>query len=371
MKPYRIALLAPLKRALTKDVTASRSRVLFDLARTLVKRGHTVTVFGTGDSVIPNATVVPVIPTALTKLPPVENPFYQHTASLSAEVKIFLEMQDRFDIVHNHMYPEYYPFLAEDAFRIPMLTTIHSQMTSDMKQVLQLFPSVVTVAISNASAVASGNDMPVVYNGIDTTVFCPSDGVERTYLLFVGRMSKAKDKAGKYIDPKGVITAIEVAKKSGKRLKIVGNVEDRNFYDMHIAPNLSETIEFVGDVSSEQTVTREDMVLLFQGAIALINPINWEEPFGLVMAEAMACGTPVVAFDRGSVRELVLDKETGYVVSPKQGVDGLVDAVSKVPSIDKSTCRRRAETLFSLDAMVNGYELMYAKTIKAHQLSKI
>ena len=205
---------------------------------------------------------------------------------------------DDFDIIHNHMYPEFLALLA--SFKTPLVTTIHAQMTPEMADTLKLFLEAHLVAISESAKKLSGLDIPVIHNGIDTEFFIPGNAV-RDYLLFVGRMSKAKNEKGNFLDPKGVVNAIKIAQKTGDRLKIVGNVEDSAFFETLIKPHLSDKIEFVGDVSSEQLLTREQMRELFQGAKAFLFPINWEEPFGLVMAEAMAFGTPGGAFQRGGV----------------------------------------------------------------------
>ena len=277
------------------------------------------------------------------------------------------------------MYPEYYPFLADGLLSTPMLTTIHSQMTEDMKHMLHLFPTISAVAISRVASLASGVDLPVVHNGIDTELFCSREMQDRTYLLFVGRMSKAKDSTGKYMDPKGVGTAIAIAKQTGIPLKIVGNVEDPAFFNEIVKPHLSTTITYVGELSVEQTLTKEEMVKLFQGAIAFLNPINWEEPFGLVMAEAASCGTPVVAYNRGSVQELIKDGQTGFIIDPdneertgkgswvikKQGIEGLVEAVNRIGEIDRLACREHAVEQFTIGKMVDGYEVLYQALLQS------
>jgi glycosyltransferase involved in cell wall biosynthesis len=148
------------------------------------------------------------------------------------------------------------------------------------------------------------------------------------------------------------------------KLKIVGNIEEQGFYDELIAPHLSQDIELVGGVSSEQTLTRQQIVGLYQGAIAFVNPIQWEEPFGLVMAEAASCGVPVVAYNRGSVAELVVDGKTGFVVDPALGVDGIVGAIQKAGSIDPATCRAHAVENFSKTHMVSEYEKLYQTLIE-------
>lgn len=360
MKSLRLAFLAPLKRPITPRVTASRPRVMFDLIQGLVARGHEATVFGAGDSQIPASQLVPVIPQSLTSLSAAENPFYRDTAAICRAIMMVVAKSRDFDIVHNHMYPEFLPLLALPALRIPMVTTVHAQMTSDLAETLKYFQQKTTlVAISEAARRASGLPLPVIHHGVDTDFFVPDPGRKREYLLFVGRMSRAKYADGSFMDPKGVGQAMAVAQVAGERLKIVGNVEDPAFFEQLVKPHLSEKIEFVGEVSSEQTQTREEMRWLFQGAKALIFSINWEEPFGLVMVEAMACGVPVVAFNRGSVREIVVDGKTGFVIDPHSGVEGLVVAIGRLGELDPEVCRRHTEAHFSLARMVGDYEALY------------
>lgn len=357
MKPLRIALLAPLKRPILPGTTVSRARVIVDLASGLSKNGHQVTIFATADSHLSGATIVPIAPKGLQFLPPVENEFYRHTSYLVRMVAEAVKRQGEFDLIHNHMYPEYLALLAP--FHTPMVTTVHSQMVPETVAVLKAFSQARLVAISHmAKKVAGIASMQVVHNSVDTELFHP-DTHPKSYLLAVGRMSKAKDEKGTFLDPKGIGAAIEIAKRSGEHLKIVGNVEDPAFFETLVKPNLSSKIEFVGDVSPEQTLSREDMAALFRGAKALVNPINWEEPFGLVMAEAMASGTPVVAYNRGAVPEIVKDGVTGFIVDPERGVEGFVKALRRIGEIDRQACRAWAVEHFSTERMVREYETVY------------
>jgi glycosyltransferase involved in cell wall biosynthesis len=358
MEKRSIAFIAPIKRAITPDTTVSRNRVIVDLASGLVKRGHAVTIFGTGDSYLPGVTFVPVVPHPLRSLPPVENDFYQYTSYLTILIKEVQRRQGEFALIHNHAYPEYMPLLSD--YKTPLLTTIHSQMTPLTAQVLAQFQDCRFVAISKSAALASGlNTIDIVHNSVDCDFFHPVDG-DKTYYLTVGRMSKAKDENGRFMDPKGIGNAISIAEQSGIRLKIVGNVEDPQFFETIVRPHLSERITFVGDVSSEQSISREQMRALFAGAIGLINPIQWEEPFGLVMAEALACSTPVIAFNRGAVSEIVSNESVGRVVDPVQGVSGFVEALKDIPSLSRDACRAHAIAEFSTDTMVEKYEKIYS-----------
>lgn len=357
-------MLAPIKRTLTADTTVSRLRVIVDLSEGLMAKGHKVTIFATEDSKLPGANIIGIAPTGLNFLPPAENSFYQHTAYLTMMISKTIENQRKFDIIHNHMYPEYMALLAESSFKTPLITTVHSQMVEETVQTLKCFPKANLVAISYSAKKAAGIEkMHVIHNAIDTDLFKPDQNIKKDYFLFIGRMSKAKDKNGKYLDPKGVQNVISIAEKLDLKLKIVGNVEERDFFEILVRPHLSDKIEFIGKVSPEQTLTRQQIVKLYQGAIAFLNPINWEEPFGLVMVEALACGTPVIAFNRGAVSEIVVNQKVGFVVDPKKGIDGLMEAVKNIDSINREVCREYAVSNFSRERMVDNYEKVYRQVL--------
>jgi len=364
MKALRLALLAPIKRPITPDTTVSRARVIVDLVQGLLKKGHEITLFATADSYLPGATIVGVAPQGLNFMPATENAFYRDSAYFTQTIVKAIQAQTQFDLIHNHMYPEYLPLLALSSFQTPVLTTVHSQMTPETAQTLKLFPSAHLVAISQAAKQASGiTSIEVVHNSITTELFKPDESRPKSYLLAVGRMSKARGANGNFIDPKGIANAIKIAQITGEHLKIVGNVEDPEFFETLVKPYVSEKIEFVGEVSSEQTLSRAQMVELFQGATAFINPINWEEPFGLVMAEALACGTPVIAFNRGAVSEIVKDGEVGFIVDPAEGLTGFTEKIKQINTIDRKHCRDYAVEHFATERMVREYEQLYAKII--------
>jgi glycosyltransferase involved in cell wall biosynthesis len=375
MAKLEIALLAPLKRSINLQTTVSRNRIVADLAMGLTRKGHDVTIFGTSDSNLPGVKIIGITDKCLTELPPTENPFYTDTAYITHSIMQVLKYQDKFDVIHNHMYPEFMPLIAQKLFKKPIVTTVHSQVTKELAMALSDTKGESRlVSISESASKTLNLKSAVIYNGIDINFFIPDETSQKNYLFFVGRMSKAKAN-GKFLDPKGVNNALKVAKDLKENLKIVGNVENRSFYDEIVAPNLSDKIKFVGDVSSEQTVSREQMVRLHQNAKALLFPINWEEPFGLVMAEAMACGTPVIAYNRGSVSEIVQDGVTGFIVEPegsknesnwtikKKGIEGLMEAVKRIGEIDRKVCREHALRNFSVEKMVDNYEKLYYEVL--------
>lgn len=372
MDSLRLAFLVPLKRPINPVTTVSRNQVIANLALSLIQKNHKVTIFGTSDSYLPGVELVGVVEKAFVDISPSENPFYTETAYITHATSQLLKRQKEFDLIHNHMYPEFLPLLAGSDFKIPVVTTIHSQITEEMALALSDTKRDTEIVVLSKAAKNKlrGLDSTVIYNGVNTNFFTYTD-TKREYLLFVGRMSKAKDSHGQFIDPKGVGHAIELAQNTGKHLKIVGNVEDEEFFEKLIKPYLSSSIEFVGPVAKEQVITREEMRELFQGAKALLFPINWEEPFGLVMVEALSCGTPVIAFNRGSVAEVIKDGETGYIVDRKEGVRGLTRAIKKLQNLSlheyqlmRQSCRVHVERNFTIARMAEEHEKLYKKVVE-------
>ena len=274
---------------------------------------------------------------------------------------------NQFDIVHNHTYPEFINLLVADKLKVPILTTIHAQMTSQLDEVLSQFNALkncyfVSISHAHRKLVKKTKIWKVIQNGVDTDLykFYPKKG---NYLLWIGRLSKAKDKRGNFLDPKGVRWAIRLAKKTSSKLLLSGNVEDPEFFKRDVKPYLSSKIKWIGPVSFEQSLSKKKVAKLMQKARVFLMTVNWYEPFGLVMAESMSCGTPVIGFDRGSVSELVVDGKTGFVVKPKEGIEGLKRALRKIDKIDPKDCRVHVEKNFSLEKMVTNYEKVYKEII--------
>ncbi|MBI5449074.1 glycosyltransferase family 4 protein [Candidatus Gottesmanbacteria bacterium] len=354
----KIGILAPLKRELSKDTKGGRPRIVYNLAEGLVKRNHDVTVFGTGDSVI-SGKLISIIPKALFHLPQVENEFYRHLIYLSVMLEELRRHKGEFDVIHNHLYPEVLPLLVSGELPAPMVTTVHTQMTRELGDFFARYPKAYFAPISDRQKALYPelNYTKTVYNGIDETAFtfCGNPG---SYLLFVGRIREFfTNEKGDKIDPKGVTDAIRVAQKAHVPLKIVGNVESYPFFEREIAPHLSDTIQFIGNPkSAEGNLTLDERVELYQGAKALLLPIHWEEPFGIVMIEALATGTPVVAYRMGAIPEVIAQGKTGFVV---ENEDEMVIAVGKLDSLNRADCRKSVEDRFTIKNMVEGYEDVY------------
>jgi glycosyltransferase involved in cell wall biosynthesis len=362
----RILLLSTLKRKVTQSVTASRSRIIYTLAAKLADRGHKVSLLGTGDSLIEKVETISIIDKGWIDLPAVENPFYREVGSLVLLARRAEELSDNFDIIHNHTYPELVNLLITERIKTPIITTLHQQATKEYDEVVAQFPHTHFVALSKAHrrGFQKARIDDVVYNGIDTSEFA-FQPKKQDYLFWLGRLSKAKDKNGQYLDPKGVKWAIKLAKSTGEKLVLAGAVEDQAFFDKEVAPHLSEKIRWYGPVANEQALTRSEVINLMQNAKAFLMTINWEEPFGMVMAEAGSCGTPVIAFARGAAAEIVKDGLSGFVVEPKTGLEGLRQALAQISNIDPAKCRKHIEDNFSLDKMVDKYLQVYQRILSA------
>ena len=243
-----------------------------------------------------------------------------------------------------------------------MVTTVHTQMTSELGDFFARYPQTYFAPISDRQKALypNLNYVNTVYNGIDQGAFAFNE-TQGSYLLFVGRIREFfTDEKGNRIDPKGVTDAIHVAQKTSLPLKIVGNVESYQFFEREIKPHLSDKIQFIGNPrNAEGQLSLDERVRIYQGALALLLPVHWEEPFGIVMIEAMSCGTPVIAYPRGAIPEVIEDKVTGFIVDTEEQ---MIEAVKKVNMINRLACRRTVEEKFTIDKMVSGYEAIY-KTI--------
>ena len=357
-----ILLVATLKRRVAKGEFASRTRIIYQLGQELAKRGHAVKMLSSADSSIPGVTTIPVVEKPWVDAQHVENEFQRDIAELMILSKAILKEQQWADVIHNHTYPDLFPSVIEDQLTKPLITTLHVVHDFYVDDIINSFPKTKFVALSEAykNKIKNNENVAVVRNGIDTSLYSFQKD-KKDFLFWLGRLPKSKNKNGTFMDPKGVRWTIELAKKTGSYLAISAPVEDINFYDQEVKPYLTDKIRFVGKPSVEQSTPITTIIELFQNAKAFLMTINQEEPFGLVMAEAMSCGTPVIAFNRGASSEIVIDGKTGFLVDPLQGVAGLEDALKKIPTINPEDCRKHVEDNFSIQKMVSDYEKLYKK----------
>ncbi len=342
-RALRIAQLAPLWIPVPPRTYGGIELVVSNLTEELMRRGHKVTLFASGDSKT-SADLISPIPRGLWLEKGLRSPHAAITLMLQA-VK---ERVSSFDILHNHFNFFTFP-LALCAELPPMLSTIHRPIDELYAKAMKLFPSFYFSTLSeDAKRSAEEHNIPVldvVPNGIDPEQYPFNDHPEN-YLLYLGRLNREK----------GVVTAIEVAKEAGEKLIVAGNVvgaEEWSFFMQEVQPRLNEEhVQFMGQVGFTKKIE------LLKNAKALLFPIDRREPFGLIMVEAMACGTPVIATRMGAVPEIVLHGETGYVVDTREE---MIDAIRRIDDIDRVTCRKHVEEHFTLDLMVTRYENLYER----------
>ncbi len=334
----RIAQVAPLHESVPPRLYGGTERVVSYLTEELVALGHDVTLFASGDSET-NAELVPVCPRALRLDPDARDPIAAHLLMLE---RVFQEAH-RFDMIHFHSDYLHFPLSRRSA--VASLTTLHGRL--DIPSLLPLyreFADAPLVSISDAQRrpVPWADWRATIYHGLPAGER-PAGGSRDGYLLVLGRVSPEK----------GVDRAIEIARGAGLTLRIAAKVDrsDQDYFETVVRPMLlGPGVEFLGEVGEE-----EKHVLL-AGAEALLFPIDWPEPFGLVMIEALACGTPVIAFRRGSVPEVLDDGVTGYVTTD---VPGAVEAVGRLGEIDRGEVRRVFERRFTARRMAREYLSVY------------
>ncbi len=339
----KIAQVAPLYEAVPPRLYGGTERVVAHLTDALVELGHEVTLFASGEAQT-KARLVPVRDQAIRLDPaPLKSDLAAHLTQL-AEVR---RRADQFDVIHFHTDMMHFAFF--DGMAGKTLTTLHGRLDlKDLAGVYQRWNRFPLVSISDDQRrpLPWANWAATVHHGMaaDLYRFQPkSEG----YLAFLGRISPEKRPD----------RAIAIAKRLGKRLKIAAKVDaaDRAYFEEKIEPLLHDPlIEFIGEIGDHEKSA------FLGGADALLFPIDWPEPFGLVMIEAMACGTPVVAYACGSVPEVIEDGLTGFIVRDE---DAAVDAVLRAASLDRAAIRRRFEERFSATAMARRYLAIYSRQV--------
>jgi glycosyltransferase involved in cell wall biosynthesis len=348
-QPLKIAMVAPLIEPVPPPLYGGTERVVSVLTEELVRRGHDVTLFASGDSKT-SAKLVACCERGL-RLDPTAKDYVAYTLFGCGEAYV---RADDFDVIHNHN--DYIAFPFARMSLTPTVTTVHGRLDlPEVERIYGAFSEQRLVSISNDQQtwLPNGRWVSTVYNGIDIDNY-HFKGEGGDYLVFLGRIAPEKR----------VDRAIEIARDVGMRLVIAAKVDkiDRDYYENAIRPLIERNpsvIEFVGEVNEQE----KDQLL--GGSYAYLFPVDWPEPFGLTMAEAMATGTPIIATNSGSVPEVVIDGVTGFVC---RSFSAMVSAVSRVGEIDRRACREHVERCFSPTSMADGYEAVYTevanKTIK-------
>jgi len=345
LRPLRIAQVAPLYESVPSKLYGGTERVVSYLTETLVQLGHQVTLFASGDSVTQAELIAPC-PRSLRLDASCQDPLAYHMLMIEQVFK----NAGRFDLIHFHI--DYLHFSLFRRQKCPHVTTFHGRLDlPELPALYREFSDIPVVSISHSQRrpLPWVNWQGTVYHGLpnDLHTFRDQPG---DYLAFLGRISPEK----------GLDQAIRIAQRTGRKLKIAAKINktDQDYYQTKIQPLIQEApalVEFIGEIGGRE---KDDFL---GNAYALLFPIAWPEPFGLVMIEAMACGTPVIAYRRGSVPEVMQDGVTGFIVD---GPEEAVQAVERVASLDRKRCREVFENRYSASRMAADYLKIYRRLIR-------
>ncbi|MDB5225516.1 MAG: hypothetical protein JWL87_468 [Candidatus Adlerbacteria bacterium] len=338
----KIAQIAPLAERVPPKKYGGTERVVHALTEELVRRGHEVTLFASGDSQT-QARLESVYPRALREAK--FNDLYGTNDLTMLHMGVAYELQDEFDIIHDHMAPLSIPIA--NLATTPVVATVHGPFTGENRKLFELLrgPNIVTVSQSQLYPLPNINHAGTVHHGLSMEHY-PFSAEHDGYLLYVGRIAADK----------GVQYAVDVAQVLDIPLILAAKVEpiDLPYFKQYIEPRLSERIKWVGEVDEEERNR------LMSRASAFLHPVVFREPFGLTLIEAMACGCPVIAFNRGAIPEIIKTGVTGFVV---EDVEGMIDALHNIGTISRAACREHALQNFNVSRMADGYEAIYRKLL--------
>jgi len=345
----RIAQIAPLFEAVPPKLYGGTERIVSYLTEELVAMGHEVTLFASGDSVT-QATLAAMSPRAMRLDPGLGDPSARPLMALET---VFRRAHE-FDVLHFHM--DYWPMSLFTRQPTPFVSTLHGRL--DLPEIwphyeLHTQAPLISISDSQRKPMAWANWAATIHHGLPERLLVPQEGARPSYFAFLGRISPEKR----------VDRAIEIAGRCGVPLKIAAKVDraDRDYFDEQIRPLLSQPhVEFIGEIGEHQKAE------FLSGAHALLFPIGWPEPFGLVMIESMACGVPVIAFNHGSVPEVIEDGLTGFIVDD---IEGAVRAADRLPSLPRPAVRKRFEERFTGRRMAEDHVALYAKLARGRMPS--
>jgi glycosyltransferase involved in cell wall biosynthesis len=337
-----IAMLSPIAWRTPPRHYGPWENVASLLTEGLVARGHDVTLFATADSQT-SGTLHAICPQG-----------YEEDRSMIPKVweclhiSELFEHADAYDMIHNHF--DYLPLTYTGLTTTPVVTTIHGFSSPGILPVYKKYNGkAFYVSISDADRSPDLDYIKTIHHGIDIKQFdfqpAPDD-----YLLFFGRIHHDK----------GARQAIEIARACNKKLILAGIIQDQAYYDQYAAPHIDN-----GKVIYAGSVGPAERNRLLGKAYALLHPIQFDEPFGLSVIESMACGTPVIAFDRGSMPELIENGKSGFLID---NVDEAIEAVARIKEIDRAYCRRHLERHFTVDRMINEYIQVYEMILDSKRL---
>jgi glycosyltransferase involved in cell wall biosynthesis len=346
----KIAQVSPLYESVPPKMYGGTERIVSYLTEELVNQGHEVTLFASGDSQT-RAQLVAACPESLRLKEDCLDQFAHHMLLL----EMVQQRKEAFDIIHYHI--DYFHFPLSRQSYIPHCTTLHGRLNiPDLQPLYNEYRDMPVVSISNSQRLPlpQANWVDTVYHGLPPDLYTPGEGAGK-YLAFIGRISPEKR----------LDRAIAIAKRTGIPLKVAAKIDnaDREYYETHIKHLMDDPmVDFVGEIGDA------DKGAFLGNALALLFPIDWPEPFGLVMIEAMACGTPVIAYCNGSVSEIISPWKNGFIVTSE---DEAVEAVNQAHKISRKGCRQIFEQKFTATQMAKNYLAVYEQLIGAQMASPL
>ena len=343
----KIAQISPIVERVPPKKYGGTERVVYTLTEELVRRGHDVTLFATEDS-ITSARLISTSKKGLRES--AQSKFYERMLETLTHVGMAYSMQDEFDIIHDHSGAETLPMAT--LAKTPVVRTVHSAFNEKNVKIYQELnnsfnPYFVSISNSQREPLPDINYISTVYNGLSMNNY-PFSSIQEGYLLFVGRIAIEK----------GVHNAIKVAQRLKLPLIIAAKLEEINipYFREYIKPHLSDSIQWIGEVSEEERNR------LMSRALCFLHPVTFREPFGLTLIESMATGCPVIAFNKGSIPEIIQEGRTGFIVDTETE---MIAAVKQINTINRNYCRQYALTNFSAERMTDNYERVYQRILFA------
>lgn len=352
----KIAIVGAIDSAIKKDAIAGTEIWTYNFVKQMIERGYDITLFANSESKTPGKLIETTDYRDLIDKK-TKQIIKSRFALLSIDEMVELvKRQDEFDLIHLSVFSLSYILPLSRLIKKPLVATIHGSGLSynDAKIVIEKYPNVNFVFISKSFAKTwpLPKKYKIIYNGIDTDSF-PLSVAPRKYYFWMSRISKEK----------GVEDVIKFSQKSGQKVVIAGPIRDVDYFNKEVKPYLCRNIQYVGELGLREKVK------YYQGAIAFLFPIKWPEPFGLVVIEAMACGTPVIAYDLGAMDEIIEHGKTGYLVEPNN-IKEMIKFSKLCSKIQPSNCRNRVKKIFSIEHMVDQYIGLYEQLIKKHHQNK-
>lgn len=345
----KIAILGPIGNSIPPKKQGGIEWMVYYLTENLVKKGYRVLLFAPSDTQT-SAELVPISSKPVIKYRVL--PKYEKARKLRIELSIIantlgeiLKRKDEIGIIFNHTVSGGIFTHLEKMLNIPTFHVLHLPLFEELATVFQKYNArLIPISDNQKKTFPALNYQATIYNGINLKKF-PFSKKPGSYLIW----------SAKIMAYKNPLDAIKAAKSAREKIILIGRINDQEYFETKIKPLLSKNVTYLGEVSFSKAID------LYGKAKAFLFPIKWEEPFGLVMIEAMACGTPVIAYPNGAVLEVIKDKKTGFIV---KNVNEMTEAIKKIEIIDRKKCRERVEKYFTIKKMVDGYEKVYYEILK-------